>query len=297
MLGILVTLISSSFYAAGNILDAHVAGKVFKRLTTVIFYGAITNCLSLPFLLFFGWPTAIPISILPYFLVTIFIEIAYLPLYYIALKRVDTSIVAAMFSMGKIVVPVLAYFLVDERLGALQYLGFGIVILFNVILNVNNVKHFKIDLSFWLMLFVSIMISVQGVFYKKIFEQMDWVNVAFYTAVFLNFFIVLFLLHTTTRKDIFGSFKTYVKNWKVFFILEFIDRMAFLTGLVSVSLLPIMVQKGVASIQPIFVLLFGYILYKIFGDKFKEDTSPRKMIKKFVCFVFIITGILLTIGN
>ncbi len=297
MLGIIIALISSLSYAVTNILDAHVAGKIFKRLPTIIFYGAVTNCLSIPFLFFFGWPTTIPATILPYFILTIVIEIAYMPLYYIALRRIDTSIVAAMFSMGKIVVPVLAYFLVDERLGLLQYIGFAIVIFFNVILNVNKGQKIKIDLSFWLMLFVSIIISAQGVLYKKIFEQMDWVSVAFYTAILFNFFIALFLLHTTTRRDIVGSFNTFIKNWKVFFLLEVADRAGFLTSLVAVSLLPVMVQKGISASQPIFVLALGYILYKIFGNRFKEDITPKQLIKKFVCFTFIIAGILLTIGN
>ena len=297
MFGIIIALISSSFHAASNILDAHIAGNIFKRLPTIIFYSGVTNCLALPVLLFLEMPTAIPLAILPYFILTVLIEIIYLPLYYTALKRVDTSIVAAMFSMGKIVVPVLAYFLVNERLCPLQYIGFGIVILFNILLNVNVKQKFKIDLSFWLMLFVSVIISVQSVLYKKIFEQMDWVNVAFYTIIFFNFFIALFFLHAASRHDICASFKTYLKNWKVFFALEFTDRMGILTSLVAISLLPVMVQKGISSIQPIFVLLYGFILYKLFGDKFKEDITAKNMMKKFICFVFIIIGIILTIGN
>lgn len=126
---------------------------------------------------------------------------------------------------------------------------------------------------------------------------MDWVNVAFYTIIFFNFFIALFFLHAASRHDICASFKTYLKNWKVFFALEFTDRMGILTSLVAISLLPVMVQKGISSIQPIFVLLYGFILYKLFGDKFKEDITAKNMMKKFICFVFIIIGIILTIGN
>ncbi len=297
MSGIFLSLISAAGYAITNIVDAHIAGKVFNRLTTIIFYAGITNWLSIPFLFFFGKPTAIPVEILPYFILTVLIEIAYMPLYYIALKRMDTSIVAAMFSIGQIVVPILAYFLVDERLGLLQYIGFGIIILFSVLLNVKTTQKFKIDLSFWLMMFVSVIISVQGVFYKKVFEQMDWVNVAFYTAIFFNLFIMLFLFYPSSRKDICVSFNSFLKNWKIFFILEFADRVAALTSLVAVSLLPVMVQKGISASQPIFVLLFGYILYKLFGDKFKENITPKQMVKKFFCFICIIIGILLTIGH
>ena len=41
--------------------------------------------------------------------------------YYYAVKHVDTSIMAALFSIGKIIVPILAYFVVGEHLTSSQY--------------------------------------------------------------------------------------------------------------------------------------------------------------------------------
>lgn len=48
--------------------------------------------------------------------------------------------------------------------------------------------------------------------------------------------------------------------------------------------------------QPIFVIVYGYILSRLFGDRFKEKLSRKEVIKKFVCFVFIGIGVNLAIG-
>lgn len=50
------------------------------------------------------------------------LEILYRLTYYIALKRMDTSVICVLFSLSKILLPVLAWLMLDEHLHTRQYL-------------------------------------------------------------------------------------------------------------------------------------------------------------------------------
>ena len=78
-------------------------------------------------------------------------------------------------------------------------------------------------------------------------------------------------------------------------LMEVVDRAAVLTGIFALSLLPVMVRAGISSTTPIFVLFYSFVLYKIFGSKFKEDLHSDEILKKIICFFFIILGVVLTV--
>lgn len=294
-IAILTAFMGPVFHGVSNIIDAHVAGKLFSRLTTVIFYNGLTNFLSIPFILYFGTPQAVPAEVIIYLLIINLIDVFYQFPYYAALKKVDTSIVAAMFSLGKIIIPVLAYFMVDEKLQCSQYVGFFIVILFNLFLNIQSPKNFHINIGFWLMLAVSLMLSVQGVLYKKVLNEIDWVTAAFWCAIITNSFCLSFIILPKLRRGIITDFPVYRKRIKLFLVMELFDQLGHLPGKFALSLLPIVVLKAINATQPLFVLLYGIILYYCFGDKFKENVSRGEVIKKIICFVFIIFGVSLVI--
>lgn len=296
MLGILMAFLSPMAYAGSNIFDAFVAGKVFKKITTVIFYAGITNCLGIPILLCFGMPKLMTWEVFPYFFLYMLFEVLYMIPYYMALKRIDTSLVAALFSLAQVFLPILAYYMVNEKLAPLQYLGFSIVIFFNVVLNLEPTKKFKINMGFWLMLIASILVVIQAVLLKRVLVSFDWISTSFYSILVFNLLIAGMLLLPKWRKDIVCSFPDYIKRWKMFGMMEVCDRVGSMTMIFALSLTPVVIVDTIGAVQPIFVLLYGYILYKLFGNKFKEDISQKLLIKKFVCFIFIIIGVALTVG-
>ena len=62
----------------------------------------------------------------------------------------------------------------------------------------------------------------------------------------------------------------------------------------ALSLIPVLVNSGIESVQPIFVALYGVVLAKFFGKRFHEDISRSTMIKKLLCFVMIGIGVIMT---
>lgn len=284
------------FHAGSNILDAHVCGHIFKKTSSFIFYLGLTNILVIPFLFFFGvphwsWPMA------PYIIFISFIEVFYLLPYFLSLKRMDTSIVAAMFSLGKVFLPVLSFFILSEELNNIQYVGFFIVIFSSIILNLKKSVKLKLDLSFWMMMFVSIILVIFQILSKKVLEHMDWVSFSFYSIILSDFFVLTMLLFPKIRQDIGADFKSFAKNIKLLLFMEVLDRVAGLANIFALSLLPVVIKSAISATQPIFVLLYGVLLFYFFGDKFKEDLSKKEVVKKIICFLLIIAGVVLTING
>lgn len=295
LLGILVAFIGPMMWAISNIFDSYVLGSVFKRVTTTIFYMNLTNILGLLCLPLFG-----PIHLLsPDMWVFVgllsIIQIGYQFPYFAALNKLDTSVVAALFQLEKVFVPLWAFLIVGEALHPIQYIGFGIIILFSIFLNISHENRIKINSGFWLMCLASIMLSFEGSFYKVLLENTNWVSVAFWVMVtsFVAQFTMLFV--RPLRQDIVKNFGTYRRKFGMFVLMECFDRLAAISLVFALALIPIIVDSGIQSVQPIFVAIYGIILAKLFGKRFHEDISRPIMIKKILCFIMISIGVMMTV--
>ena len=295
LLGILVAFIGPMMWAVSNIFDSYVLGSVFKRVTTTIFYMNLTNILGLLCLPLFG-----PIHLLsPDMWVFVgllsIIQIGYQFPYFAALNKLDTSVVAALFQLEKVFVPLWAFLIVGEALHPIQYLGFGIIILLSIFLNISHENRIKINSGFWLMCLASIMLSFEGSFYKVLLENTNWVSVAFWVMVtsFVAQFTMLFV--RPLRQDIVKNFGTYRRKFGMFVLMECFDRLAAISLVFALALIPIIVDSGIQSVQPIFVAIYGIILAKLFGKRFHEDISRPIMIKKILCFIMISIGVMMTV--
>ena len=144
------------------IIDAHFSNSIFNKTTSLIFYATITNIIIIPFLFLFGTPTLPSLTVI--FIVGA-IDVFYQIPYYIALRKVDTLITVALFSLGEVSVPILAYFIVGEKLSIMQYVGFGIILLSSFLLNFNR-KQLKLNIAFFLMLIMSLALSLASVLEK-----------------------------------------------------------------------------------------------------------------------------------
>lgn len=65
--------------------------------------------------------------------------------------------------------------------------------------------------------------------------------------------------------------------------------------IIALSQLPVLTIKSINSSQSIFTLLLGFALYKLFGDRFKENLNQKEVLKKLISFVFIMIGIYLVL--
>ena len=287
---ILLAFLTPLLHALSCIVDAHFSNNIFKKVPSLVFYATISNIIIIPFLFFFGTPTIPSLEILAILFIIALIEVCYQIPYYHALRNIDTSIVVALFSLGKISVPVLAYFIVNEKLTLTQYFGFGIILLSTFWLNF-DIKKLKINIAFFLMLVVSLLLSLSSVLSKYSLQSFDFVTVLFWGSIFATSISLSLLLLPQYRTDIVSSFPQYKKRIKLFLSNELLNQGGTLAGTIALAHLPVLAVKSIGSSQSIFTLLLGFVLYKIFGKSFKENLTRQEVIKKLISFTAIIIGI------
>ncbi len=287
---VLIAFLTPILHALSCIVDAHFSNNIFKKVPSLVFYATISNIIIIPFLFLFGTPIIPPLEILAILFIISLIEVCYQIPYYHALRNIDTSIVVALFSLGKIAVPVLAYFIVNEKLSLTQYCGFGIILLSTFLLNF-DIKKLKINIAFFLMLVVSLLLSLSSVLSKYSLQSVDFVTVLFWGSLLTTSISLSFLLLLQYRTDIISSFPQYKKKIKLFLSNEILNQAGTLTITIALAYLPVLVVESIESSQSIFTLLLGFVLYKIFGNSFKENLTRQEVIKKLISFTAIIIGI------
>lgn len=287
---VLIAFLTPLLHALSCIVDAHFSNNIFKKVPSLVFYATISNIIIIPFLFFFGTPIIPPLEILAILFIISLIEVCYQIPYYQALRNIDTSIVVALFSLGKISVPVLAYFIVNEKLSLTQYCGFGIILLSTFGLNF-DIKKLKINIAFFLMLVVSLLLSSSSVLSKYSLQSVDFVTVLFWGSLFATSISLSLLLLPQYRTDIISSFPKYKKRIKLFLSNEILNQGGTLAGTIALAHLPVLAVKSIGSSQSIFTLLLGFVLYKIFGNRFNENLTRQEVIKKLISFITIIIGI------
>lgn len=287
---ILLAFLSPLLHALSCIMDAHFSNNIFKKVPSLVFYATITNVIIIPFLFLFGTPIIPSLEILAILFIIALIEVCYQIPYYHALRNIDTSIVVALFSLGKISVPVLAYFIVNEKLSLTQYFGFGIILLSTFLLNF-DIKKLKINIAFFLMLVVSLLLSLSSVLSKYSLQNVDFVTVVFWISIFATSISLSLLLLPQYRKDIVSTFPKYKKKIKLFLYNEILSQGGAFAMTFALAHLPVLIIKSINSSQSIFTLLWGFALYKIIGNHFKENLTRQEVIKKLISFSAIIIGI------
>lgn len=295
---VFLRLLSAAFYATQNVFDARISNHILNRWQTILFYSGASGILILPcIVLLYGAPNAIDPHLWGYLALCGFLNCFYLAPYYIALKKTDTSVVAALFSLAEIMIPLLAIVVLGDRPSAQQFFGFFLVVFSGLVLSVKDVRRFKINSGFWIMLLSAMMEAINSVSYKKLMNETgDTGSVMFSTAVLSMIFSSALILIPSCAKDICGKFKDVKANLPVFAVVFFVAVGAFIAKSIAMAGLPFLTFRALSAVQPMFVLSYGIIAEKFFGKKMPEEITLRETVKKLTCFSLIVCGILLTMN-
>lgn len=282
------------FFGLAVLIESRLSNVTFKKPTSMIFYVSLMNILFLPLLFIFGKPSIPTIEVFSYYSIIATIGIAYLYPYYMAMKVIDTSIIAALFSLGQITIPIMSYFLLDEKLTLAQYIGFTIIVMASVALSIKGKKIPKLNKAFYYMMFSAIIISFSVVLEKYVLTiNNNWVNLIFYPSFISGLLPFSFLFIKKWRKDIIKNFPPYKEKIKLFILNEFICFLGALCGIYALSGLSPTITKSIGATQPIFMIGISLFLLKKFNIPLKEKISYQILLKKIFCFILIILGVIL----
>ena len=285
-----IAFLSPLFYALSVLIDRFLSVDIFKKTTTICFYSCLTNALFVPLLFVFGMPTLPDLNCFIAYVILAFIDVAYLCPYYIALKKTDASVVAAMFALGKAFVPILAFFVLGDVLTPVQYFGFFIVVFAAVALNMEKRFSLKLNSAFYLMLLSSFMRALYIVLAKYALNSDElWINTIVYPCVISSIMVLSFLLIKNFRSDIKQHWRPYIKKFHFFVLNEFVCFLALLSVVYALSKLSPIISSAIGETQPLFLLLLVWLARPF--CKIQEANVP--MLKKLVCFLLTILGIML----
>jgi drug/metabolite transporter (DMT)-like permease len=293
--GILSAFGEPVFHAWGNTLDNYFSNKVFTRLTALIFISHVTELLFLPIVFLLDPPHALPVSLIPVILVIALIGILYQYPYYWSLRRADTSVVNALFALGEITVPILAFFLVGERIAPIQYAGFFIVIISSVLLTL-DFRKLRFNAAFFLMLLVSVLLALQTVLFKYLYEHgTSWGTAMTWTTGVEFLFACIATALPRNARYLSDSVRKVRAYGGLFLLSQFLAWAGEAAGAYAVFLLPATVVVGITDTQPLFVLIYALLFAKIKPELFKEELDLREVSKKALLFFSIIIGVVLIV--
>lgn len=260
----------------------------------MIFYISLMNAVFLPLVMIWGMPTLPPAKVFACYVVLAAIDVIYLYPYYLSMKVIDTSIVAALFSLGKITIPVMTYFWLDERLSLEQYIGFVIIVMASVALSIKGRKIPRLNKAFYYMLFASFLRAFYVVLEKYALNvDSGWINLAVYPNLISGIMPFAFLLVGSWRRDIVKNFPPYLHQFKVFAFNEFLCFLGMVCTVYGLSGISAVVSTSIAATQPIFMLAISYWLLKFRDIPLNEKISQQMLHKKIFCFALIVLGVIL----
>lgn len=298
VIGITSAFLSPIQDAWAVILDSYFSNRIFQRITTLILFSSTVNIVILPFVWLAGRPHLLPVKLVEIAVAISLIEVIYQYPYYWSFRKADTSVVTSLFSFGKVIVPVLAYFMVHERLSMIQYVGyFGITI--SAAFLAFDWRKFRFNQAAWLMLGVSAMLSLQEVLYKYCFEHgADWVTVLTWCSVIQLLLAGIFALGPKTRHDVGRTVMSIKSVGPLVILMQLLTWGGEATETYALSLIPASVASGIDSTQPIFVLVFAAFFVKKKPDMFREQLQGGSLLKKILLFVFMAVGtVLIALGG
>lgn len=297
MLFILIAFFAPAFGATACIIESRLSNCTFKRQTTMIFYISLMNCVFLPLVFVFGMPTVPTWQALLCYTGLALIDVLYLYPFYTALKVIDSSIVAALFSLGQITIPLMSFLFLGEVLSLTQYIGFLVIIMASVALSIKGTRIPKLSRAFYYMVFASLLRAVYAIVEKYVLiEDVNWVNMVVYPNLISGLMPFVFLFRQKWRRDIVKNFPPYLGKFKIFAVNEFICFLEVVAQVYGMSGLSPVVSSSIGATEPIFLLGFCYYMLKRYNIPLNEKISTQLLMKKLFCFVLIILGVILVVN-
>ena len=284
-----------ALYAISNFVDKFIIEKYIKNFATLTILGGFV---ALPFALTILVLRDFPIYRLDQtiliILAGIFMELALLP-YFKAISLDDVSRVVPVFQLIPILILILSFFLLGERLNSFQFLGFWLVIGGSYLISLNKLGQgmFNLRRSFVWIILASILWAISTVIFKFVsIEQGFWDTMAYeFLGATIGAFVLL--LVPNFRKKIFTETKT-VKNyvWGILISNEALYLFARLIGFYAIAIAPaISLAAALNGIMPFFSLIYGLILSVRFPYIIKEDISRSTILLKLTAIILIFIGV------
>ncbi len=283
-----------ALYGATNFIDKFLIEKhVSDPVVLTVLGGGISFIFGLIFLALHNFPLLDPFQMTLIVISGALIEFALLP-YYEALSLDDTSRIVPLFQFIPIIVLVLSYLFLGERLTSLQVLGFFFVFIGGFFLSLKelNWKIFELRKSFWYMMLACLTYAVASVILKFVITPLNFWGTIAYELIAGELVVVFMLSIRGYRSRIFDQLRNFKTGlWGIISGNEVVYLLGRLSGFYAFALAPVSLVSVMGGFQPFFVLIFGLALSVWFPRVIKEDIGKTTVLVKLASIVLIFVGI------
>lgn len=218
--------------------------------------------------------------------------------YFHALEKDDASIVTALFQTIPVIQLILGYVFLSERLSPMQLLGFFIILIGAVVIlsDTTALRAKKIQIKkgiIFMMLASSFMYALSSLFYKWVVIDSVFGTAMFWEYIGATLFgLMLCIVSPIYRREVRAIFR---RDNHTLLLFNVFNELLTVIGMLSIRYASIFVPVALATIiggiQPIFVVVYGWIFTKFAPSFITENINRDHMIQKIIAVGVIILGV------
>ncbi len=288
-----LALLSRLLFAVCGIFDSHYRHYFSSGYAQTVFF-ALFALIAGPILLLIIQPAMPPPTLWLPLLGAGFVMGVWIIPYFEAIKLADASAIASMFGLGRIFIPIFAFFLIGEVLQPHEYAGFAIVIAGSLFLFYSPKDTHIAMKPFMLMLLAGFMQSLYNVMNKYTLSHLPVYDAWVYMFCISNAVILLSSLLPGCRQGLSEAVAAMPKIGPRYVVSFLVGNLGFFIFTLALSLTKVSYVVLVTVFQPFFVLAIMYVLRRFPALQSREDLEAKSIMKKISAFTIMATGLLIT---
>lgn len=293
------SLIATALWAASNTIDKVVLSEYIKR---PIFCVAISGLLGFVLAIIVSSSLQVEIvatSPLILSLIEGAIYIGALLFYFKALSIEEVTRITPALQIIPLFTLFLSTIFLNEILGSIQYVGIAFIVIGALLVSFKKggSSILKFNKAFWLILLSCLLFGISWVLCKYILNSISYWNLFFWSRIggFLAVNCLLFVV-PSYRKLTYHLKEIPKKSFGLLATSEVINLIALFVATVALSKGMASIVSTITSSQPLFVLLYAFLLTHYLPKTFKIEVEKTTLGVKLVASVLIIIGFFLIGG-
>lgn len=230
------------------------------------------------------------------FFITFLLGIVFGLMYYFQMKVIkvkEASENAILMRFKPVIVMILAFLLLDEALRLRDYFGVIFLTLGGTVVAIKDFKLNKLKFSEYLkpLLLFAIISSFVSIARKVVTVEYDFWSVFYLLNLGSVLGALLLLLSKKHRNNFIKDLKNAPR--KVFvtkLLAQIVFVISFVFNMLALKYGPVSVVSATYSIQPLMVLVYAFLISKIYPQVISEDISKKSMFVKILAVIFAIFG-------
>jgi drug/metabolite transporter (DMT)-like permease len=215
--------------------------------------------------------------------------------YFIGMKAEQSSIVIMMMQMTSVIILIISYSFLGERISLMQFIGFCLVLFAGISLSISKgeiEKKFQLSKAFWVIMAGDLMWATAAILFDYVSVPEKFLATAAYEGWGIaigGMFLYLFV--PKIRNQFHTILKDHRRGARFVMLNESFYIIAKAVSLLAIALGPVSLVSVLGSTEVFFGLLFASLLSLIVPHIFKEDLNKKSIVKKTLLSLVLFAGL------